>query len=197
MELTVDQALQQAAAAYKDGRLQDAERFYRAILLAHPNNSHANHNLGVLAVAVGKPLAALPLFQQALDGDPQIEQFWLSYVDALIELERFDEAKRVLVEGEKAGVTSERVKLFQQQIQTSPAEDKKNIKKGLTLSEKRKRLAEKTKSKKRTAVSSSLKAEPSQDQINHLLEHYQAGRLEEAEALATLLTQQFPKHPFG
>ena len=148
MELTVDQALQQAAAAYKDGRLQDAERFYRAILLAHPNNSHANHNLGVLAVAVGKPLAALPLFQQALDGDPQIEQFWLSYVDARIELERFDEAKRVLVEGEKAGVTSERVKLFQQQIQTSPAEDKKNIKKGLTLSEKRKRLAEKTKSKK-------------------------------------------------
>ena len=30
-----------------------------------------------------------------------------------------------------------------------------------------------------------------------LLEHYQAGRLEEAEALATSLTQQFPKHPFG
>ena len=47
------------------------------------------------------------------------------------------------------------------------------------------------------AQGSSSNAEPSQDQANHLLEHYQAGRLEEAEALATSLTQQFPKHPFG
>jgi len=44
---------------------------------------------------------------------------------------------------------------------------------------------------------SSSGAAPSQDQLNHLLEHYQAGRFEEAEALATSLTQQFPKHPFG
>jgi hypothetical protein len=32
MELTVDQALQQGVAAHKEGKLQDAERLYRAIL---------------------------------------------------------------------------------------------------------------------------------------------------------------------
>ena len=33
MELTVDQALQNGVAAHKEGKLQDAERLYRAILL--------------------------------------------------------------------------------------------------------------------------------------------------------------------
>ena len=32
MELTIEQALQQGVAAHREGKLQDAERFYRAIL---------------------------------------------------------------------------------------------------------------------------------------------------------------------
>ena len=95
MELTIDQALQQGIAAHKEGKLQDAERRYRAILHAQPKHPDANHNLGVLAVAVGKPLEAIPLFQLALEANPQIEQFWLSYIDVLMRLERFQEAKRV------------------------------------------------------------------------------------------------------
>ena len=73
MELTIDQALQQGVAAHKDGKLQDAERLYRAILQAQANHPDANHNLGVLAVAVGKPLEAIPLFKLALETNPQIE----------------------------------------------------------------------------------------------------------------------------
>ena len=174
MELPVDQALQQGIAAHKEGNLQDAERLYRAILQAQPNHPDANHNLGVLAVAVGKPLEAITLFKLALEANPQIEQFWLSYADALIKLERFDDAKRVVVEGEKSGVSSEKLEVLHQRIRTLPPEDKK-----------------------RKAQGGSSGAAPSQDQLNHLLGYYQAGRLGEAEALATLLTQQFPKHPFG
>ena len=40
-------------------------------------------------------------------------------------------------------------------------------------------------------------ANPSQKQLNTLSEHYQNGRLEEAEKLALSLTQEFPTHPFG
>jgi tetratricopeptide (TPR) repeat protein len=197
MELTTDQALQQGVAAHKEGKLQDAERLYRAILQAQPNHPDANHNLGVLAVSVGKPLDAVPLFELALETNPKVEQFWLSYLDALIKLERLDEAKHVLVEGEKSGVSPDKLEILHQQIQTSPPEDKKNTKKGLALSEKRKRLLEKKKSKKIKVQGSSSNVAPSQDQINQLLEHYLAGRLEETEALATSLTQQFPKHPVG
>ena len=197
MELTVDQALQHGIAAHKEGKLQDAERFYRAILQAQPKHPDANHNLGVLAVAVGKPHEAIPLFELALEVNPRIEQFWLSYLDALIKLERCDEAKRVLVEGEKAGLSSDKLDAVKQRLKEISRHDTTKIARGLTLSQKRKKLAERKKSKKTKARSSSPKAEPSQDQINRLLAHYQAGRLEEAEALARLLTQQFPKHSFG
>ena len=197
MELTTDQALQQGIAAHREGKLQDAERLYRAILEAQPNHPDANHNLGVLAVAVGKPLEAIPLFKLALEANPRIEQFWLSYIDALIKLEQFDEAKRVLAESEKSGVSSNKLDALDQRLQERVPNDTNKTKKGQRLSEKRKKLAEKKKSKKRKAPSASSVAEPAQDQINHLLGHYQSGRFEEAEALATSLTQQFPKHPFG
>ena len=105
MELTIEQALQEAVAADKEGKLQDAERLYCAILKSQPNHPDANHNLGVLAVAAGKPLESMPLFKLALEANPKIEQFWLSYVDVLMRLEHFDEAKRVLVEAEQSGVS--------------------------------------------------------------------------------------------
>ena len=162
MELTLDQDLQKAIAAHKEGELQDAERRYRAILQTQPNHPDANHNLGVLAVAVGKTAEAIPLFKLALAANPKVEQFWLSYLDALIRLERFNEAKRVLVEGKNSGLSSDRLDAI-----------KLRLTGGLPG------------------------AEPSQDQFDYLLEHYQAGKLEEAEALASSLTQQFPKHPFA
>ena len=162
MELTVDQALQQAVAAHKEGKLQEAEQFYRAILQAQPNHPDANHNLGALAVAVGKPIESIPLFKLALDANPEIEQFWLSYIDALLKMKRFEEAKRVLAEGKRSGMPLDKLDAIKHRLKGG-----------------------------------SSGAEPPPDQLNYLLEHYQAGRLEEAEELAKLLTQQFPKHPFG
>ena len=54
------------------------------VLEADPAHPDANHNLGVLAVSVNRAELALPLFKTALDANPGIEQFWLSYIDALI-----------------------------------------------------------------------------------------------------------------
>ena len=143
MELTLDQALQQGVAAHKEGKLQDAERLYRAILQAQPKHPDANHNLGVLAVTVGKPLEAIPLFKLALEANPKIEQFWLSYIDVLITLERFDEAKRVLLEGKESGVSSDKLDAILQRLQGGVPNDTGKTAKGQTLSEKRKRHAEK------------------------------------------------------
>ena len=84
MELTIEQALQQGVAAHREGRLQDAERLYRAILESKPGHPYANHNLGLLAIAINQVEAALPLFKTALDANPKVERFWLSYVDALV-----------------------------------------------------------------------------------------------------------------
>lgn len=117
MELKIEQTLQQGVAAHKAGKLQEAERLYRAILQSQPEHSDANHNLGVLAVSVNKAEAALPLFQTALEANPKIEQFWLSYLDALIKTEKVDDARRVLAAAHQAGVTAAKLQIFEEQLE--------------------------------------------------------------------------------
>ena len=95
MELTLEQALQKGIEAHKAGKVQEADRYYTAILKANPKHPDANHNMGVLAVGVGKVEQALPFFKTALEVNPSIAQFWLSYIDALIKLDRMDDAKAV------------------------------------------------------------------------------------------------------
>ena len=93
MELTLNEALKKGIEAHKAGQVQEADRLYTSILKAQPKHPDANHNMGVLAVGVGKIEEALPFFKTALEANPDIGQFWLSYADALIKLNRIAEAK--------------------------------------------------------------------------------------------------------
>ena len=63
MELTIEQALQQGVTAHREGKVQEAEGLYRAILQSEPSHPDANHNLGLLAVAMNKADVALPLLK--------------------------------------------------------------------------------------------------------------------------------------
>ena len=64
MELTIEDAFRKGIEAHQAGRLQDAERLYRAILQTQPQHPDANHNLGVLAVkSVGKIEDGLPFLK--------------------------------------------------------------------------------------------------------------------------------------
>ena len=104
MELTLDQALQKGIEAHKGGKAQEADRYYTAILKAEPKHPDANHNMGILAVGVGKVEEALPFFKTALEANPKITQFWLSYIEALIKLGRLAEAKAVFDQAKSNGV---------------------------------------------------------------------------------------------
>ncbi|MDB2377360.1 tetratricopeptide repeat protein [Luminiphilus sp.] len=167
MELTIEQALQQGITAHKEGKLQEAERLYRAVLQSQPLNPDANHNLGLIAVTVNKADAALPLLKTALEANPKIEQFWLSYIDALIEEQQFDNAKQVLEQAKTQGVAEGKLNTLKAQFPP------------------------------KTQVENVNSASPSQQQLSKLLEHYQAGRLDDAETLAIFITNKFPKHQFG
>ena len=79
--------------AHKAGQVQEADRLYTAILKAQPKHPDANHNMGVLAVGVGKVQEALPFFKTALEANPATAQFWLSYIDALIKLRKLADAR--------------------------------------------------------------------------------------------------------
>ena len=116
MELTLDQALQKAVEAHKIGQVQEAERLYTAILQAQPKHSDANHNMGVIAVSVGKVKEALPFFKTALEANPNISQYWLSYIDALINLDRMIDAKSVLDQAKSKGANGEAFDQLEQRL---------------------------------------------------------------------------------
>ena len=58
-----DGVLRQAVAHHQAGRLQEAERLYRSILRAYPEQADANHNMGLLAMQLGQPASGLPYFE--------------------------------------------------------------------------------------------------------------------------------------
>ena len=167
MEVTIEQALQQGVVAHQEGKLEEAERLYRIILQSQPAHPDANHNLGVLAVSVNKAEAALPLFKTALEANLKIEQFWLSYIDALIKEKQFENAKLVIEQAKIQGVAGEKLNVLEAQLASI--------------------------NKQETVGSLS----PSQQQLSSLLEHFQNGRLDDAEKLATSISQDFPKHQFA
>ena len=167
MELTIEQALQQGVTAHKEGKIQDAERLYRTILQSQPAHPDANHNLGVLAVSVNRADAAISLFKTALEANPKVEQFWLSYIDTLIKEQHFENAKQVIEQAKKQGVAGD--KLNDLEAQLAPEIQTENVN----------------------------SASPYQQQRSSLLELYQNGRLDDAEKLAVSITQDFPKHQFA
>ena len=117
MELTLDQALQKGVEAHKVGNAQEADRYYTAILKAQPKHPDANHNMGVLAVGLGKVEAALPFFKTALESNPNVTQFWLSYIDALIKLDRTDDARAVFDQAKNKGADGEGFDQLEQQLE--------------------------------------------------------------------------------
>ena len=102
-ELSIKEALRHGTAAHRAGRLKEADRYYTSILSAEPNHPDANHNMGVLAVDVGKTEASLVFFKKALKSNSSAEQYWLSYINALIRLNKLDEAQLVFTEAKENG----------------------------------------------------------------------------------------------
>ena len=95
IQLTIDQALIKGIEAHKAGKVTEADRYYTAILKAKPKHPDANHNMVVLAVGLGKVQESLIFFRTALETNDSIDQYWLSYIDALIKLNRMDDANAV------------------------------------------------------------------------------------------------------
>ena len=166
MELTIKEVLEQGISAHRAGNLQEADRLYTAIIKAHPKHPDANHNLGVLAVGVGKVESALPLFRTALETNPKEGQFWFSYIDALIALGQLDNARQVLDQGKGSGLKGDKVDDLEARLAdhiVTPVHKNRNL-------------------------------DPSQEQIDGLISLYSGGNLEAALAQGITLATAFPNN---
>ncbi len=166
MELTLEQALQKGIEAHKAGKAQEADRYYTAILKAQPKHPDANHNMGVLAVGVGKVEEGLPFFKTALEANSSTAQFWLSYIDALITLDRIADAKSVFDQAKSKGAKGDGFDKLEERLDALTA--------ALT----------------NTIVET--EQDPPQDQLQSLVNLYSQGKLQEALKQSKVLAGQYP-----
>jgi tetratricopeptide (TPR) repeat protein len=123
---TTEQTLRQAIAYQQAGKLQDAENLYRAILRTEPSHPDANHNLGVLAVQVRQPAAALFHFKAALDANPAVWQYWLSYAGTLLDTGRATEALNIIENAMRRGLRTPAAKDLRKRAKSSVQNDGAN-----------------------------------------------------------------------
>ena len=116
MELTLDQVLKKGVEAHKIGQIQEANRLYSAILQTQPKHPDANHNMGVLAVGLDKIYESLPFFKTALEANPSVAQFWLSFIDALIKLDKLTDAQTIYDQARAKGASGEAFDQLGQQL---------------------------------------------------------------------------------
>ena len=114
MELTLDQALQKGVEAHKAGKVQEADRYYTAILKEQPKHPDANHNLGLLYLSVNLSEKALPRLRKALEARPEFDHFWVSYFHGLVYNKMFAEGQAILEAGTENGLDSDTLAQLQQ-----------------------------------------------------------------------------------
>jgi tetratricopeptide (TPR) repeat protein len=99
-----DNFFERAVDAQIGKRLRESEDFYKQFLILYPEHPDASHNLGVLFLQAKVPGKSLQYFVNALVLDPTKIQFWVSYIDVLIRLEKISKASDVLVRSRKSGI---------------------------------------------------------------------------------------------
>ena len=79
-----------------DGQLDLAETIFRSILEVQPKHGAANYCIGMLLVQVRRPADGLPYLLTALNESPQIADYWLGYLEALLLLDEIQLATNTL-----------------------------------------------------------------------------------------------------
>ena len=119
-----EKALSMGVELHIAGEFELASQMYDAVIKFDPNHADANHNMGLLKLDTGHDLEALPYLQTALQSDTSVAQFWLSYIKALIQLDRVDEASRVLRLAKESGAQGEEFLELHQQLGEPSLEEK-------------------------------------------------------------------------
>ena len=91
-----DNALQAAITAHEQQDFANAINKYQTVLNGDPNHAEANHRFGILSIQLGEIENSLIFLQTAINVNPNIHEYWVPFIDALIRLDRFSDAEIVL-----------------------------------------------------------------------------------------------------
>ena len=103
MEEMIREAMARGVKMHMAGEFDLASQSYGSVIKLQPNHADANHSMGILTVGFGTFHEGLPFFKTALESNPSNPNFWLSYIDALVQLERLVAAKAVFDQAKERG----------------------------------------------------------------------------------------------
>ena len=107
LALSADNLVSLALESDKAGRLDEAVEHYLSILSENPQHALANHNLGVIEAHEKGAAFALPRLENAVMANPNNEQYWVTYIDALMQSSALEQVLEALELGQQHGLSKE------------------------------------------------------------------------------------------
>jgi predicted O-linked N-acetylglucosamine transferase (SPINDLY family) len=196
-------AMHEALALDQPGRYAEAGKQYQTVLQTYPHHPEANHRLGVIALRLGQPDAAIPLLETALGASPGIGQYWISYVDALVQSGQMKAAWIALEMGQQRGMSGPLAdaliaRMTALSTQTaSPVSKPPSGEQKASSPQERGPLATTAKHTNASHERDGPVAQPPRQQVDTVVALFNGGRFSEAEAGASILVEQFPQHAMG
>lgn len=183
-----DDACDSAMRLQIAGHLEEAARVYLELLRREPNHPMANHCLGLLHVQSRQPEEGLPYLLNALNTEPESRDYWLGYLEGLLQASQIDTAREALALGRQHGLSGTAVEQFAARLTSAEPAAAAPIEPA----------AHKARPIATPARPSRLKATTRRSREDaQLLVLMRTGRVAEAFVLARAMTQRFPQHGLG
>ncbi|HYS62605.1 MAG TPA: tetratricopeptide repeat protein, partial [Paraburkholderia sp.] len=185
--------LQVALEHHHKGELDDAQALYQAILEAKPDHTDVQYNLGVLYVQREQPAGALPYLEAALGSQPANGQFWVAYINALIDADQIPAAWLALEMGQQQGLKGAAVnglitRMAHDGAALPTAAVAPKVEHTFTIAE-----AAPSGNEHKTTTAADARR-PTPQEINRFAALFKKGHMQAAIKLARDLTERFPSH---
>jgi predicted O-linked N-acetylglucosamine transferase (SPINDLY family) len=102
--LRAAQAMQEALVLEQRNEFHQAGKLLLNVQAVYPDHPGVNHKLGVIAIRLNQPAAAVAYMEKALGGNPNDCQYWANYIDALLQAGELKAAWMALEMGQQRGM---------------------------------------------------------------------------------------------
>ena len=191
----LDESCENAMKLQIAGRLDLAEPIYRSILRLQPTHAAANYCVGMLLVQLRRPAEGLPHLQAAVDANPEIPDYWLGYLEALLLLGETSRATSILAIARRHGLAGEAADDLATRLASKPAQAAGET--ASTASGSAAAAGYAAAAGKSTRAARRREASAFRRQEAAVLALVQERRFLDALPLARELTERFPEHGSG
>ncbi len=113
---SADEVCARAVQLQMSGELDGAERLYEEVLRLRADHDAAHYCLGMLKIQRGDPATGIAQLLKALDFKPEVPDYWLGYLEALLLLGRTEDASQTLALARRHGLDGTAVEEFARRL---------------------------------------------------------------------------------